>query len=123
MGRKARMPEIYFGAHLVTALWEIGPTDANGRPVPWSEIKAWSEMTRKRLSAWDSETLHQMSGEYAKWQAKCKTNAHCASPLDKSAAEDDVIAHLTKLSERNKKAAPIVEKAPMKTGKKKVRSG
>ena len=49
-------------------LYTVGPANGSGFglvPIPWSEIRAWRELTGSRLLPWQAEALVLMSRAYA----------------------------------------------------------
>ena len=45
------------GAHVWAIFWKV----YSGKPVPFSELRAWAELTGEDLGPWESETIRQMS--------------------------------------------------------------
>jgi len=65
-GVEVTMPECD-AMHLVSYLYEIGPTLPNGMgdaPLTHLEIEAWQRNTGIELSSWESRVLHRASLEY-----------------------------------------------------------
>jgi len=65
-GVEVTMPECD-AMHLVSYLYEIGPTLPNGMgdsPLTHVEISAWQQNTGVELSSWEARTLHRASLEY-----------------------------------------------------------
>jgi hypothetical protein len=61
------MPPIECAAHLVTALWEIGPAMSTGMgnaPITWGEIESWERKTGTTLAPWEAKILRRLSISY-----------------------------------------------------------
>jgi hypothetical protein len=48
-------------------------------PIEWSDIKAWSDVTETKISAWEAVTLIEMSNAYTAWRYKAK-DVNCKCP-------------------------------------------
>ena len=79
MGAEINMPPVSYGANLAHYLWQFGPVCKDGAPIQWGEIQSWATMTRRTLSAWEAETLREMSEQYAIWHIKGR-NPACDAP-------------------------------------------
>ncbi len=42
-------------------VWSIFWKMYSGKPIPFSELRAWAELTGEDLGPWESETIRQMS--------------------------------------------------------------
>ena len=54
--------------YIMQALFSAGPVCATGMgsgPLTWQELHAWNEATQSGLSAWELETVRQLSQSYA----------------------------------------------------------
>jgi len=63
------MPEVEHAEHLLEYLQEFGPAyygGGNVAPLPFFEIKAWSDSTCTPISPWECITLRKMSERYVR---------------------------------------------------------
>jgi hypothetical protein len=72
-GGSAHLPPLPAAGHLVSMLFEMGPTLPAGMgeaPITFSEIDAWQHVTGIRVNAWEGRMLRRLSGAYAAERAK-----------------------------------------------------
>lgn len=75
------MPECE-AMHLVSYLYEIGPTLPNGMgesPLTHTEIEAWQRNTGIQLDSWEARTIHMASLQYLSESQKA-TNPSAEAP-------------------------------------------
>jgi hypothetical protein len=61
------LPPIEFGVHLVSILFEIGPTVSSGMgggPIEWPHIDAWCNRSGIDLLPWESRAIVHLSKVY-----------------------------------------------------------
>jgi hypothetical protein len=67
-GGEPDLPEIPAEcSHIVSLLFEIGPTSAGGMgtiPLTWVDIATWQRLIGVELPPWQARLLRRMSGEY-----------------------------------------------------------
>jgi hypothetical protein len=55
------------GQHLWSWFWDLNSGRQSGmgiNPLSWSDIKAWEELTRNRLSPWQARVIRSMDRVY-----------------------------------------------------------
>ena len=76
------MPPVEAGAHIISYLWELGPTMTAGGypgPVTHEEIMAWQSLNGIELAPWEVRFLRRLSNEYLSQCHKAEKQ-HCRPP-------------------------------------------
>lgn len=72
------MPEIEWGLHLVSYLFEMGPYEGDG-PISWQGLNAWCARSGVDLEYWEARLVIEMSCAYHSQAINAK-NWTCVSP-------------------------------------------
>lgn len=90
--RDIHLPDISGVELVVTYLAELGYADQGFdslKPVAWSEIQAWANMTGLTVQTWLALMLRELSEEYAT-QANRSREASCPAPFTVEATESEI---------------------------------
>lgn len=71
-------------------LLELGPMRDGGMgniAVTWQELKAWSDVTKASLDAWQAKTLKRLSDEYV-YQFNVSIDPNCPAPYQNFTASE-----------------------------------
>lgn len=82
------------------AFMECGLFSSGGMsiaPLTWSEVKAYSDLSRQDLTAWEAENVMMMSREYCSFSQKAKDWV-CVQPYWPEMDEDELEAYRDSIS-------------------------
>lgn len=101
--QQPEFPELLGCEYLIDWLGSCGfaAYGFNGaEPITWAELQAWRDMTKKAISGWEAEVMHQLSIEYCSQLQKSRDPA-CLAPYQDTSIDA--------LAERQKRISSILK--------------
>lgn len=110
------MPPLLAAEHLVTRLFEVGPTGGE-EPLSFREMEAFTAMTGTTLTAWESQTLRALSSIYLAMSHKaiepdCPPPYAPGRPLTRKQVSDKLSAMFDRLERQQVKEARRMRAKP-----------